>query len=497
MSLSNSDIDFRLSGGANNGDPTKSIGGAISLVKSGDLIPVSGIMGALWDFVPLSEAQTGLPAEYRCIYAYNKNPNGQSIQNATLWFEALNTDSNITNMIGLDPAGLNGTAQTIPNETTAPTGVVFSQPKKRANGLVLGNMSAGSFYPFWLQRTIAPGSALFYQDYYLLRVEGEPKGTALPPPSPPPGSPPSPGSPPGSPPPPPPPGVTGDFGFAAAGKWSCDAQAQVNITNIINRLSGTPPLQLFLPGGDISYTADPTCWFNMTSRIDHKTHITLGTMENDIELGAQPGILNTWMNHYSLNSQFYSFDFLDVHFMMLSTEIPYDTTTNQYKFAVADLTKASTNSAIDWIVVRCHQPMYSAGGRGDVNGFSNATWASIYGPLFDQYGVDLVIQAHPRNFQRTYPVKFNTTTPSTPIIATGTTGINDYNNPAGTIYIIAGTGGHSLDTSPLTTLPHFAYTNNTDNGYLFVTITNNGTVMKGNFYNIQNNVIDKFSITKS
>jgi len=255
-------------------------------------------------------------------------------------------------------------------------------------------------------------------------------------------------------------------------------------------------MQIFLPGGDIAWTIDPTCWFNLTTKIDHKTHITLGTMENDTELGSQPAILNVWLNHYALHSQYYSFDYLDVHFLMLSTEIPYDTTSTQYAFAVADLTHASTNSAIDWIVVRTHQPMYSVGGRGDVNNYNHLNFITTYGPLFDQH-VNLVISAHPRNYQRTFPVLTNPTTPSTPIPDQYSLGTSDYSNPQGTIYINAGTGGHSLDTLPFTTQPYVVFTNNTDNGYLYITITNAGTVMKGTFYNLLNNAIDKFSITQT
>lgn len=483
------DIQYRMSGGANNGNPANSIGGPISLVEPGELNLTNGVMGALWDFVPLSEATAGLAAEFRCIYAYNANENGVKLVNAILWFEGLNKDSNIINSIGLDPSGLNGTAQTIANETTAPVGVTFVQPTTKHTGLSLGTMSAGSFYPFWLKRQIQASSTPFFQDSFRLRIEGEPPAAGLPPPPGPPGSPPPPPPPPGS------GGSGGDFGFAAAAKWSCNTAAQTNVTNIINRLKTTPPLGPFIPGGDIAYTIDPTCWFNMTSAIDHQTHITLGTMEQDTELGTQPAILNNWLHHYSITSTYYSFDFNDVHFLILNTEIPFDTTTPQYNFAALDLAKASTNSNIDWIVVRYHQPMYSAGGNGDVNGFNHLNWASTYGPLFDTYMVDLVIQGHPRNYQRTLPVKFTPGTPSTPTVMSGITG-NDYTNPNGVIYLVVGTGGHNLDTGTLTSLPYIASSQNTSNGYLYVTITQTGSLMTGSFYNTSNNVIDKFTITK-
>lgn len=487
--LAKSDIVYRMSGGANNGNPANSIGGAISLVGPGNLNLSNGIMGSLWDFVPLSEAQTGLAAEYRCIYAMNNNQNGVSLVNAKLFYQALNTDSQIINMMGIDPAGLNGTAQTIANETTAPINVVFSQPITKDTGIPLGTIPAGQFYPFWLSRQILPNAVPAYQDNFIIRVEGEPPSAGLPPPPGPPGSPP---------PPPPPPGTGGggDFGFAAAGKWSCDTAATTNVNNIIARQTNTPPMQLLLAGGDIAYTQDPTCWFNLTSKIDAKTHITFGTMENDTELGSQPAILNNWLHHYSLSQQYYSFDFNDVHFLIMSTEIPFDTSSLQYAFVNKDLIAASANSAIDWIIVRIHQSLYSVGGAGDVNKFNHLNFITTYGQLFETHGVDLVISAHPRNYQRTLPILTNQTSPAMPTIGMGiTTASSDYTNPQGIIYINVGTGGRVLDTGTITPQPYTVFTDNLDNGYLYITITQNGSLLKGTFYNISNISTDKFSIT--
>jgi len=203
------------------------------------------------------------------------------------------------------------------------------------------------------------------------------------------------------------------------------------------------------------------------------------------------------LNHYGLTSTYYSFDYNDVHFLMMNTEIAYGLTSLQYSFVSRDLQAASLNPSIDWIVVRMHQPMYSAGGRGDVNGFNHSTFAQVYGPLFDKYKVDLVIAAHPRNVQITAPIKYNVTTPSTPTIDPASAGTNDYTNPLGTVYAIVGTGGASLDSSTLTSPPYFKYLNNSTLGYLYCTITQSGTLMKGTFYNLSNNNAYSFSITKT
>ena len=41
----------------------------------------------------------------------------------------------------------------------------------------------------------------------------------------------------------------------------------------------------------------------------------------------------------------------------------------------------------------------------------------VYHPLFDKYGVDLVLQAHDHNYERSYPILFNGQDSEEPIIA--------------------------------------------------------------------------------
>jgi len=52
--------------------------------------------------------------------------------------------------------------------------------------------------------------------------------------------------------------------------------------------------------------------------------------------------------------------------------------------------------------------------------------------LFEQYGVDLVLQAHNHNYHRTYPIIFNINGPSNSIkISTNTTNTTTYTDPEG------------------------------------------------------------------
>jgi hypothetical protein len=69
---------------------------------------------------------------------------------------------------------------------------------------------------------------------------------------------------------------------------------------------------------------------------------------------------------------------------------------------------------------------------------------NTYHPLFEQYGVDLVLQGHNHNYERTYPIVFNSTDLSNPIeTSTNTT---TYTDPDGQIFVTVGTGGKSVDS---------------------------------------------------
>ena len=62
----------------------------------------------------------------------------------------------------------------------------------------------------------------------------------------------------------------------------------------------------------------------------------------------------------------------------------------QYNFVKSDLQKTKSEPGIDWIVVFYHRVAYTSPAL--VHGI--AELRKTYHPLFEDYGVDLVIQAH-------------------------------------------------------------------------------------------------------
>ena len=206
--------------------------------------------------------------------------------------------------------------------------------------------------------------------------------------------------------------------IVAAGDFGCGPVAQSNIKQVELQKP-----DIFLVIGDLSYEPSLDCWYDMTKALDTKTKIAIGNHEGDEEKGGSQELTNSLLKHYNLPNSYYSFNFGNIHFLALDTQLEfsfnifkpedeeeeeentnykdksnimngksYATTladlltkynitaeippgyllndkmivenipfnTEQYKFVVNDLEKASTNSSIDWIIVMFHKPIYSS-----------------------------------------------------------------------------------------------------------------------------------------
>ena len=73
----------------------------------------------------------------------------------------------------------------------------------------------------------------------------------------------------------------------------------------------------------------------------------------------------------------------------------------QLAFLERELKAARADREVDWIVVAMHQVMISS---SDANGADLGLRAK-YGPLFDRYGVDLVVCGHEHNYERSLAVR--------------------------------------------------------------------------------------------
>lgn len=160
MPLIAGDFVTRLSGGAANSSGNASLGGAKSANAA------SSSIDALFDQVSSAEATAG-DVEYRCVYLHNGNATS-SMLSSVVWVSANTPLAGTTIDIGVGTAAVNGTEQTVANESTAPSGVTFSAPTTQGAGLALGDIPAGQHKAIWIRRTITAGSGASPNDTFTL-----------------------------------------------------------------------------------------------------------------------------------------------------------------------------------------------------------------------------------------------------------------------------------------------------------------------------------------
>ena len=192
------------------------------------------------------------------------------------------------------------------------------------------------------------------------------------------------------------------------------------------------------------------------------------------------------LEYYGLNNNYYSFDYENVHFLSIDTTdeknewgiISDDKM--QLNFIRTDLSHAYNDPEIDFTIVIMHLPMYSSR-----DGDSFMDMRNELQPIFDLYGVDLVLNGHRHAYERTYPVMFNN-------IVTD----NDdclYDDPDGQIYLTVGTGGHSHSQFKQKQ-PWSIIQNHNDYGFLNIKLLNDGKTLYGEFVSNTGKVMDAFQI---
>src|SRR5919109_921677 len=104
-------------------------------------------------------------------------------------------------------------------------------------------------------------------------------------------------------------------------------------STIVEDIQAKAP-ELVLGLGDYIYNDDEAgCWLEIVEPIDNIMKITIGNHET----GA---ILTELMEHYGLTEQYYSFDYQNVHFTVMSDYVSDEIGSEQYAFVQNDLAKA-------------------------------------------------------------------------------------------------------------------------------------------------------------
>src|SRR4029079_13425393 len=152
-----------------------------------------------------------------------------------------------------------------------------------------------------------------------------------------------------------------DIRIAAVGDWGCKAATQ----STANLISSKKP-DLILGLGDFSYENDTGCWFKIMGPLISKIKIVIGEHDFDPKNVSR---LRDYTNRFNLSNPYYSFNYGNVHFLAMSSLIPFNNESLPYKLLrddsrqkqlSDDLYYASQNKSISWIVVYVYRPMYTS-----------------------------------------------------------------------------------------------------------------------------------------
>ncbi len=160
---------------------------------------------------------------------------------------------------------------------------------------------------------------------------------------------------------------------------------------------------------------------------------------------------------------YYSYDFGNIHFIILdSYDTNRDVTGAMHQWCQMDLEETTA----DWIIAFWHHPAYSKGSHDSDTESNLVQMRENFLPLFENFGVDLVLSGHSHSYERSYLVNGHYGLANTFNINTHTVGIhgdgsgqlaNDgayYKAPAGPeggdgmVYITTGSAGKT-EAAPL------------------------------------------------
>ena len=281
-----------------------------------------------------------------------------------------------------------------------------------------------------------------------------------------------------------------DINIVFAGDYYCNDETEDTIENIIS----IDPEMIITTGDHVKDEKSAKCWIQMSEPIKDKMKIAIGN--HDAEFSK---IYKQIIKNHNLKSPYYSHDFKNIHFISLSTEHPYEEGSKQYKFIKSDLKKSSTNSSIDWIIVHQHKPLYSTNADMEESERIKDTFL----PLFEKYGVDLVISGHNQYYERSYPMSYNKVigleTKDQESMSELTEDDDDpksiYENTNGIIYLTVGTAGDELQQ--IKEKEDYYIIQKEKYGFLNLKLDNIGKTIVGEFHTNNDKILDNFEVIKS
>lgn len=218
---------------------------------------------------------------------------------------------------------------------------------------------------------------------------------------------------------------------AVLGDLGCGCDTQYSVIDVIK--DSAPDLVL-TTGDNAYFSGTPfevlqNYFVPMASLMNHvPVYPSLGNHDVWTENG-KPLLQSVYLpvNEADGSERFYSFDRGNCLFIALDTNQDISNVSIQYEWLEDQL----QHTTADWIICYFHHPMYSDSNHGD------APLLQFYlTPLFEDYGVDVVLAGHDHSYQRSYPLRAGTAIDGH--MEPG------YLDPGGPVYVVTGGGGAVL-----------------------------------------------------
>lgn len=294
------------------------------------------------------------------------------------------------------------------------------------------------------------------------------------------------------------------FTFLAVADMGTSPNASTTVVTMANQT-----FDFVLQVGDISYAgANQTNWsrwFDLVQPIaaEHPYMVVPGNHENG---SAKEN--SYFLERFSMppgnpldrnrTGMYYSFNYSLGHFVALKADFSKQEDTDgrfrehlptdpnwdplETEWLRRDLEAAANDTVHPWIVVYFHMPLFTSTN-------ATASWfiaRQVWGSLFDRYHVDLVINAHKHNYERTYPVWSNGTA-----VRGRTRSL--FRDPPAPIYLVTGGGGEKLQPAG----PPENWTAKRSRTFEFLRVAVNGSRMNVSaLWSANGTALDSFTILR-
>mmetsp|Transcript_18328 Transcript_18328/g.70799 ORF Transcript_18328/g.70799 Transcript_18328/m.70799 type:complete len:531 (+) Transcript_18328:49-1641(+) len=295
----------------------------------------------------------------------------------------------------------------------------------------------------------------------------------------------------------------GEYHVIAFGDMGATDVSDANIFELQRRAQASE-IDLIIHAGDISY-ADGFMytWDSYMRKVEFfSAYVPYMPVDGNHEIfynftAYKHRFDNPGKQSRSNTNMYFSFDYGNAHFIGYSFEkeagiAPDMKPPNgeQYVWLQQDLEWANApenRTARPWIIMYGHRDLYCSNTGSSMMPcyIQAALYRSYIEDLINEYGVDLVVQAHVHDYERTLPV-YNGTVTNT-----------NYDNPSAPTYVVAGTGGNREGTTgdyPADP-PAWSQFYSTKLGFGHITLTANS--LHWQYYDTYDGqYIDEFTITK-